>query len=293
MANTNYCAHVIDDLSQQLRMNVPDAMYRKNAEKVIGLLKSSVKFRLPNHGVLMEGFRSRKVTIGESLDKYVPHFRLPYTAIALEYQNPFDEQEMLYDDPAAASEHIGQKYTATVIVLTEQEDDAGEWYVVGYPVFLCEIGPIKKWALSNYGFAVSKESHKAGPFPMTGQGLSLMGDPSIATQDTHGEMSAACEFLCAMSCSNAEPKDGPHPGEKLNKKREKRGKTPFFTYKELTIVANGPAPLDDQGGSHASPRVHLRRGHIRRLAHKTVWVNAAVVGDKSRGMVSKDYRVQP
>lgn len=291
MPNTNYCAHAIDDLTQQLGMSLPDAMYRKSAEKVIGLLRDAIKFRLPDHGVLMEGFRSRKQTIGGSLEKYVGHVRLPYPVVALEYQNPLDEQEGLYDDPATASEHIGQQYTATVIVLTEQEDDSGRWYIVGCPLFLCQIGPLKKWALSNYGFAVSMDDHKAGPFPMTQQGVRLLKDPSVGRHDTHGEMSAACEFLCAMACSNAKPVDGPHPGEKLNKKREKRGKTPFFTYKELTIMAGGSDAGHSLGGSHASPRVHLRRGHIRRLPDKTVWVNAAVVGNKSRGMVDKDYRV--
>ena len=49
---------------------------------------------------------------------------------------------------------------------------------------------------------------------------------------------------------------------------------------------------DDGGGTHASPRVHLRRGHIRKIADgRTVWVQACVVGSK-HGMVLKDYKLR-
>jgi hypothetical protein len=45
------------------------------------------------------------------------------------------------------------------------------------------------------------------------------------------------------------------------------------------------------GGTHASPRVHLRRGHIRRLPGKNIWVNATIVGNSDLGVVIKDYSV--
>ena len=83
------------------------------------------------------------------------------------------------------------------------------------------------------------------------------------------------------------------PPEKLNKSRIKKGKTPFFSYKVLTINSQkGNAPSNSNSkGSHSSPRIHLRRGHIRKLESKTVWVNACVVGDKKKGAVNKDYQV--
>ena len=47
-------------------------------------------------------------------------------------------------------------------------------------------------------------------------------------------------------------------------------------------------------GHHRSPREHLRRGHIRRLADgRRIWVNAAIVGaGKGVGVVSKDYALR-
>ena len=48
----------------------------------------------------------------------------------------------------------------------------------------------------------------------------------------------------------------------------------------------------DRGGSHASPRWHIRRGHWRTLldGHR-VFVRSCEVGDPARGGVVKDYRV--
>jgi hypothetical protein len=47
------------------------------------------------------------------------------------------------------------------------------------------------------------------------------------------------------------------------------------------------------GGSHASPRWHLRRGHWCQLADgRRVFVRECEVGDPSRGGVVKDYHVQ-
>lgn len=50
---------------------------------------------------------------------------------------------------------------------------------------------------------------------------------------------------------------------------------------------------EHQGGTHASPRWHERRGYWRTMkkSGKRVWVRACEVGKKSNGMVYKDYEV--
>ena len=100
-------------------------------------------------------------------------------------------------------------------------------------------------------------------------------------------------IFAVMACSNVRTRDH-QPDAALNKKRAKAGKVPLVSYKTLEIVVpntryegGGPG-----GGTHASPRVHLRRGHIRKIADgKTVWVQACVVGSK-HGMVLKDYKLR-
>ena len=95
-----------------------------------------------------------------------------------------------------------------------------------------------------------------------------------------------------INCSNVTTIDS-RENKFINMKRKKKGKLPLFTYKTLHLS------LDDKEvnrtgnkGSHASPRVHLRRGHIRRLnSLKSVWVQSCVVGDKSKGVIHKDYAI--
>jgi hypothetical protein len=48
----------------------------------------------------------------------------------------------------------------------------------------------------------------------------------------------------------------------------------------------------NQGGTHASPRWHIRRGHWRNLADgRRIFIRECQVGDMTRGGVVKDYEV--
>jgi hypothetical protein len=101
------------------------------------------------------------------------------------------------------------------------------------------------------------------------------------------------QFLQVLSCSNIKMETLAVPA-KLNKKREAKGKQPFFEYKILTVAADRPqsSNKDHQGGTHASPRQHLRRGHIRRLTDRKIWINSCVVGSAETGIIKKDYAVK-
>lgn len=77
-----------------------------------------------------------------------------------------------------------------------------------------------------------------------------------------------------------------------SRRLQAQGKPPQFDWHTVKIE---PPKLkaEPQGGTHATPRLHDRRGHIRRLANgKTCWVKACKVGDASKGVVFKDYEVR-
>lgn len=101
----------------------------------------------------------------------------------------------------------------------------------------------------------------------------------------------AMNLFYILGCSNVETEDNPAPAA-LNKKRAKAGKYPVLEYKTLVLKIDAPRTSGQaSGGTHASPRVHLRRGHVRRLeSGRRVWVQACVVGS-THGMVLKDYRI--
>ena len=74
-------------------------------------------------------------------------------------------------------------------------------------------------------------------------------------------------------------------------KMEKKG-VGGFTYHVLKL----PDHLADRnaaiGGSHASPRFHVRRAHIRKLPTGVLtFVRQCFVGDRERGVVQKHYEV--
>tara|TARA_R110000744_G_scaffold373657_1_gene485960 strand:- start:45 stop:932 length:888 start_codon:yes stop_codon:yes gene_type:complete len=85
------------------------------------------------------------------------------------------------------------------------------------------------------------------------------------------------------------------PPLKLQKAREKRGKCPLFEHHVLKIGGmTSTGKLLAKGGTHASPRQHWRRGHVRVLRRDTpeekkTLIPACLVS--GRGFVSKDYEV--
>lgn len=77
----------------------------------------------------------------------------------------------------------------------------------------------------------------------------------------------------------------------INQKRKKKGKPLFYDWVTVNIEPPKPRSLP-KGGTHASPRLHDRRGHFRTLrSGRKVWVRNHKVGDASKGTVFHDYVV--
>lgn len=113
--------------------------------------------------------------------------------------------------------------------------------------------------------------------------------------DTLDEVRTTYEFLAALNCSNVGTQTIAAPS-KLNAKREKNGKTPFFAYKVLDLAPSSESSPGAGGVGGASPRTHLRRGHLRRLGekfgNKTLWINATMVNASHGNSVSTSYKVR-
>ena len=103
-------------------------------------------------------------------------------------------------------------------------------------------------------------------------------------------------FLSALHCVNVQRVELPPPSAALQRARAKKGKAPLFSTWTLDIVVphTKQASRPNEGGTHSSPRVHLRRGHPRQHSPgRWTWVQPHVVGNRSIGMVHKDYRGVP
>lgn len=111
--------------------------------------------------------------------------------------------------------------------------------------------------------------------------------------DTHDETMVLVQACSVINCANVGTVDVP-PSVASNKKRIANDKQPFFSYKVLQLAEDRRLPGGSKGGEHAPPRMHLRRGHLRRLESRVVWVRPTTVNAGSKlGTVLKDYALPP
>ena len=111
--------------------------------------------------------------------------------------------------------------------------------------------------------------------------------PAQILSDTNTEVVSMFELCTVLNCKNIRTEKISQ--QRLNKKRVKKGKPPYFDYHVLRV--------EKQGGKHSksvtksdrnSPRTHMRRGHIRRLQSGAVWVSNSIV-NPGNGFIDKDY----
>ncbi len=109
------------------------------------------------------------------------------------------------------------------------------------------------------------------------------------TEDALGDfINIFRSVLCVLNCRNIQKVKHDQPA-KLQKSREKKGKKPLFSYWTLHVGEHASHGGETREG-HASPRLHLRRGHFREYQPgKYCWVQACAVGRKENGMIHKDY----
>lgn len=125
-----------------------------------------------------------------------------------------------------------------------------------------------------------------------GAKISIRPGIDSAAAEAADTMAGVAVFLTALQCVNVRQRLNA-PNANIQKARAKRGKRPLFSY--WTLELNGRSERGEhQGGTHASPRVHLRRGHPRQYAPGLwTWVQPCAVGNKTAGMVHKDYSAGP
>lgn len=111
----------------------------------------------------------------------------------------------------------------------------------------------------------------------------------IVAQELKQHKLVLSTFLSALNCSNIKRVEH-KPEPKLQKARQKRGKQPLYSYWTLELsIPKTSLETVKLNGTHASPRVHLRRGHPRQYApEKWTWVQPCVVGT-GNGIVTKEY----
>ncbi|ABO60499.1 hypothetical protein LA345_37905 (plasmid) [Burkholderia vietnamiensis] len=325
----NYSTHALEQFEQlipTIRRDMPGM--RAGFEAVTHLLRLSVKYLLPNCAELIDVSELRQVHIdsmrlphpvaaleapwvlpdGEGGDK--GNLRCP-KRIALCVELDEDVARLL-----PGTEHLLDEPDGGVCVIPIYWTEAGQWQLAPGGAFVPHSNE-----LSAYVPEQADERTRLLNEPLREAGLSArkmrqfqvsafvilpeqyeflvtqLGSLRVAHSETlanaRDDILALIQTGCVVNCSNIETPTLEAPA-KLNKKRQQNGKVPFFDYRVLALRPTKAGDGQGRGGQHASPRAHIRRGHIRRLEHKTVWVSDTLVNAGSaRGVVVKDYAVRP
>ena len=105
---------------------------------------------------------------------------------------------------------------------------------------------------------------------------------------------ATLEMLEALACANVRAEVQERIDPKVNARRIRAGKLPLWETKILTVVCpRAPIHRTGTASDRASPRQHLRRGHVRHLLDgRRTWIQPAIVGDPKNGAIRKFYSVR-
>lgn len=236
------------------------------------LSEKAMRFILPDGGEILEDAEFK--ALGDAV------LRLPFPIIALEYfekthnvtdEHPFQSSKRM----VIAYETLKNKEVSIHILPISWIDKSQAWQP--YPP-ISLIANAKACCLKVVdGAWRTLECYKPGNYANY---VFNMGDYM-------NEAIALLSFLNALACSNITTEKIPRKGP-LNP----RGMVPFDEYHILTLPSHRSVDGADQGGSHRSPREHLRRGHIRRLSDsRKIWVNAAIVNCGIGSKTKKDYAI--
>ena len=252
-----------------------------------GARRFGTMFVLPDHGRLKD--RETPVELAGDM------FRPPYPVCILEFTGDHAPD---VDRTAKSTRRI---------IMTFDHGDRVDIIPVSYIDYMgIWAPPVYKFTLF-YGENTAVRIHKDGMSTLTHfsgimpdlfntlknetYGGSLEKFAQSMGEDYRDELWAYTDF-CRTLHENHVTFEDVEPDEKLNKMRRARGKAPLFAYKVLTI---GRKKRKSQllGGTHASPRSHLRRGHYR-TSQKGVrhWVQPCMIKGETDGFVHKDYMVE-
>lgn len=270
----NYAAQAIKGISAKM-LKYKDSYILLGQ---IAFIANAVKFVMPDGGTIFDN--NLKGIRGQ-------YARLPYDKITVEYATQFEGQLI------------------KTLVLAEQQNEninVASFFAVGdiwepCPVGLTLMGDWWDYSddtLASAGSSTAEFRMKCSPVALYPNQFSGIED-DIKRGDAHGitnDVKAILELLEALSCRNVTTANY-QDASPANEKRVKAGKLPFYETKMLVIDTHSGASgkSGNGGGSHTSPRQHLRRGHVRRLESGNIWVNSCVVGDPNKGRIDKQYSV--
>lgn len=277
--DTNFCRQFLQQIAriQEGQKQHPEVVHA--LEGMAQIARRAIKFILPHDGRLHDDPALR------SLDENEP-LNLPFPCIALEYTRGDPQEQRLIE----ANNLV---YSSKAIVFAMDDDPEGihikvciapwidrarTWTPLP-PLFIPKVGYLNRSVQDSDG-------RPAIVIYMTNRKF---------RNEYNDELGALLAFLNILQCQNVHIEQLPARQKTVHRKHEV---LPFDSYRLLTVDTasreraghDGPDRVQDRH----SPREHLRRGHIRRLADgRRLWINAMVVAaGNSGGKIHKTYRLK-
>lgn len=265
--------------------------YCAQAMHILGEAKKAVKFVLPENG-----------RIFDTKFKALPsNLKLPFPKVLIEYrctaQGGISEELFGGIATAAAPKRIvyAEQMDNGILVaavVAYKNNDGDFWQVMPYYAGILNDQNIKGDEVILSPPEGLNQEKITGVYTkysdMGGMAKKMFADAweDHAYTDMFDEVCAVLSLIEALSCKNVGIEK--MPVRKMNKSALKRGAMMFDEYHLLTVTSSSTSSVD-RGGSHRSPREHLRRGHIRRLESGNIWVNSTVVNAGNHGKIHKAY----
>lgn len=272
----NYSTHAIEDMNG-ISALLPDGNLKSINRAWVQKLRKASKFILPPGGDLLD--------VSSFDQKFMDLLRLPFPIVALEYPTNYESDRRLIEGTTLPDKNIilaweeGESIVYTSINLFR---DTGKWFPADY---VCQTLQKPTVLHTEQGNRIVQKVYTAD------QKFAARLPMKIFAEQGNRDLVVLLEFCCTVNCDNVKPERIPAP-EKLNKKRIANGREPFDSCYILTIPSSPGDTHEALHGTHASPRLHLRRGHLRRLpSGKVIWVRHCMVGNPDKGVVEKIYRV--
>lgn len=280
----NYSAKFIEQVAATTGLSGPA---RHNMDALTDTIKCSIHFSLPDCGVLFPRKAGAEIETSdyELLKPPFDDVVIEYTAVngfIQEGQSPSSRRIVV------ASRHSQFGFDALQIIPISFYDASKSWVlpILGY-VFPLEVSPA---ALGPRPLALKIMPDRFDAF------VERMGDVEKCLQamwnDAADEISAYIDLVTALSLTNVEVSDYRQP-RALRVARSKK-KQSLFDYKVLSIrMGQGDKTVREAlYGDRASPRSHLRRGHLRTLGDgRRTWVRPAFIHGSGDGFVHKSYKL--
>lgn len=263
----NYCRQMKRQMLDVLESPNIAQDVRDRSMEAIALASQCQKFMLPYGGMLIDDLEMRALEGLETLS-------LPHQSIAIEYHADL------------SNEGVGESAPKRIVFAV----DAGEVIVVKVAVCFAANGVWQVYPWIALNKSLDEIQRKNGSFRFSFRQFERENYDGFEMNDYRDEVTVLYGLINALSCSNVRAQ------KSVAKVAAKtKAALPFDDYHVLFVETSA---RDASGGflahsQHRSPREHLRRGHIRRLADgRRLWVNATVVNAGIGGKVSKDYAIE-